>query len=132
MWVGVLGAGLSWALMFLFGYGLSVGSCNRLASGHIGYIGSAPVPFRLWTLIATIVGAALAVLGIAAAIVTFRATRSSETDLTSAELAGEGSAPPIGRLHFMSIIGMVISPLFLCIILVSGLGAFVLEVCTQA
>lgn len=125
MWVGVLGAGVSWAVTFLFGYGLSVGTCNA-------YVGNHGVAFDLWTLVATAIGATLATLGIVAAVLTFRASREGKAELTRRELAGKGSAPPDGRIHFLSIIGMVISPLFLCIILVSGLGSFVLTTCAQA
>lgn len=132
MWFGVLGAGVSWALTFLFGYGLSVGACNQFLSGSNQYTGRAPVPFDAWTLAGTAIGAALAILGIVASVVTFRATRRGEEALTESELMGKGSKPPRGRIHFMSIIGMAISPLFLCIILVSGLGAFVLDVCQQS
>jgi hypothetical protein len=132
MWVGVLGAGLSWALMFLFGYGLSVGACNQFLGGSDPFARSPSVPFELWTLIDTAIGAALAILGIAAAIATFRVSRRGAPELTRRELAGEGSQPPQGRIQFMSIIGMVVSPLFLCIILVSGLGSYVLAGCTQS
>lgn len=123
MWFGLIGAGISWALMFLFGYGLSVATCNVFVRD---------TPFELWTIIDTAVGAALAILGTVAAVSVFRATRDPVGDRTGEELAGKGGPPPDGRTHFLAIIGMSVSPLFLCIILASGLGAFFLPTCVQA
>jgi hypothetical protein len=123
MWFGLLGAGFSWMFMFLFGYGLSVGTCNP-------FIADRGIPFDTWTIIDTALGAALAILSIVAAVITFLATR--EGTRTGDELAGKGGPPPGGRIHFLSIIGMLVSPLFLFIILLAGLGSFVLSTCTQA
>ena len=132
-WVGVLGAGLSWAAMFLFGFGLSVGTCNQFTSGGVpGFNRNPGIPFDTWTLVATAIGAALAILSIVAAITTFRMSRDGDRELTSDELIGKGSPPPRGRRHFLAIIGVTVSPLFLFIILLSGLGSFVLTSCQQS
>jgi uncharacterized membrane protein len=112
MWAGVIGAAISWVLMFIVGYGVTLATCN----GHVGR----DVPLSLWSILATVIGALLAVLGLASAIVVFRATR------------GVGDEPPQGRIHFLSAVGIVVSPIFLFVILLSGLGAIVLRDCVQA
>jgi hypothetical protein len=59
------------------------------------------------------VGSVVAIAGGLCAFATFRATRDADND----------SDPPLGRIHFMGVVGMVTSPLFLFIILMGGLGA---------
>ena len=50
------------------------------------------------------------------------------------EDAGDGSdvLPRGRRLQFLAILGMTISPLFLCIILMRGLGATLIDTCRQS
>jgi hypothetical protein len=80
------------------------------------------VPLAPVTIANTAVAACPAVLGGLAALAAFRATRKVEDD----------DPPPPGRIHFLSVIGMTISPLFLAIILMSGLGSILMSGCVQA
>jgi hypothetical protein len=57
-----------------------------------------------------------------AAVAAWRATRDAD----------ESDAPPAGRIHFLSMIGMTIAPLFLAIILMSSAGAIAAVGCTQS
>ena len=41
-------------------------------------------------------------------------------------------APAVGRVHFLAIVGMAVTPLFLFIIVLSGLGVVALPGCRQA
>ena len=52
----------------------------------------------------------------------FLATRESDDD----------DAPPAGRIHFLSVIGLTITPLFLAIVLMSSAGAIIANGCTQS
>jgi hypothetical protein len=72
-----------------------------------------------WTLAVTVAAAVVAVAAIAAAIVTFRATRGAEE-------------PPAARIHFLAVIGITVGPLFLAMIVMSGLGAIFLPQCVQS
>jgi hypothetical protein len=58
----------------------------------------------------------------AAAVVVFRETRS----------AGWESEPPLGRMHFLSTAALIIGPLFLTLVLLSGLGAAAHPNCHQS
>ncbi len=114
MWAGILGAPAMWACQHAFGIGVSDASCSVGSRG-------VSVPIDTWTAIATALAGALAVAALAASVLTFRATRGADSD----------SAPPEGRIYFLSICGMVISPLFLVIILMSGIATEILPSCHQ-
>jgi hypothetical protein len=114
MWAGILGAPAAWTAQHVFGIGLTEAGCS---------VGSRSwnVPIDSWAVIASSVAAALALAGLVASVITFRALRE----------LGNDSPPPEGRIYFMSICGMVISPLFLAIILMSGIATQVLPNCRQ-
>ena len=64
----------------------------------------------------------IAAVGGLAALAAWRATRDADDD----------DAPPAGRIHFLAVIGLTITPLFLAIIVMSGAGAIVLDGCVQS
>jgi hypothetical protein len=118
-WFGLLGAPLAWTLQFLFGFTVSEAACNE-AGTRWG------VAVDGLTLAATIVAAAVAVLAGLAALATFRETRGAR---------GEGGAdetPPLGRVHFLATVGVAVTPLFLFIIVMNGVGVLVLTNCHQS
>jgi hypothetical protein len=75
-----------------------------------------------WVALATALAASVAVLGEIAAIAAWGSARDADDD----------DAPPQGRIHFMGIVGLTISPLFLAIILMSGFGSLFLPQCVQS
>ena len=110
LWFAVLGAPLAWATQHVVGFGLTVAACG--APGRAW-----DIAVDAWTIAATVAAAVIAILAEIAAGVVFRATRDA------------GSDPPGARIHFMSIVGLTINPLFLFIILLSGVGVAVLDNC---
>jgi hypothetical protein len=119
MWFGLLGAPTAWTLQLVAGYGLTEAACNAAGTQW-------STPVDAWTIVVTCAGAAVAVLAEAAAILAFRRTRNVEG------VGGSEEPPPKGRIHFLAVVGMTISPLFLAIIVMSGLGSFVLDNCVQS
>ena len=115
VWFGVFGAPLAWALQHITGYILSEATCDEAGRGW-------EVHSDTWTLAVTGLAAAAACAAGVAALLTFRANRDAEDD----------SPPPEGRYYFLSIIGMTITPLFLAMILMSGLGSALLSGCPQS
>ena len=77
-------------------------------------------------MVATVVAAALAVLAELAAIQTFRATRGARGK------GGSEEQPPKGRVHFLAIVGIAITPLFFFIIVMNGVGVVLLQNCHQS
>ena len=117
MWFGLLGAPAAWVVQFLVGYAITEAACGRAGLGG-GVDGV--------TIVATAIGATVAILAELAAIAAFRATRAAEG------AGGSEEPPPRGRVHFLATVGIVIAPLFLAIILMSGLGAVLLPECVQS
>lgn len=115
LWFGVLGAPAAWALMHLVGVELAQANCRQAAQGE-GW----NVHFDAWTIAAFATLATIAIASEVAAVLTFRATRDASSE------------PPRGRIHFLSVIGMTIGPLFVVLILMGGLGAVLLERCQQS
>ena len=112
VWFGVLGAPAAWALQHLAGFGLTETACS---------VGGVPgLSLDAWTTVVTAVCVAVAAAAGAASVSVFRATR------------GEGDAPPAGRVHFLAIVGMTITPLFMAIMIYTGVGVDVLTACRQS
>jgi hypothetical protein len=113
LWFGVLGAPVAWVVQFLFGYAVTEAACDA-AGTRWG------IPVDAWAAIATAVAGVIAALAGVAAVTTFRATR------------GRGGEPPAGRIHFLATVGITLAPLFLCIIVLNGIGAILLTNCHQS
>jgi len=114
MWFAVAGAPVAWGLQFTIGYWLTQAHCS-VAGGAWG------IPLDVAVVILTVAAAAAALGAGVAALRLFRATRD-------AELHG---APPAGRVHFLATVGMAVTPLFVCIIVMNGVGILILG-CNQA
>jgi hypothetical protein len=114
-WIGVGAAPAAWALNHVFGMGLTLAACERAGS-------SWDIAVHAVTIVLTASMAAIAVLGGVASILAFRAVREAEKD----------DPPPPGRIFFLGIVGMAITPLFLAIILMSGSGVLTLTLCRQS
>jgi heme/copper-type cytochrome/quinol oxidase subunit 2 len=110
MWFGVLGAPAAWTLLLWSGAGLTLADC---AAG----IGEVPVEALVGALAA--VAVLVAILAGASARSVLRATRDAS------------DAPPGGRVHFLATIGIVVSFLFGCLIVMTGLGIVLLDGCHQ-
>lgn len=72
------------------------------------------------TVAATAVAAIVAALSAAAAFMVYRATKDAGTQI------------PEARVHFLAIIGIVVAPLFLSIVLMSGITVVAFPECTQS
>jgi heme/copper-type cytochrome/quinol oxidase subunit 2 len=113
MWFATLGAPIAWGLQFTIGYWITQGRCGATAWD---------LSLRTWAIVLTVVAAAVAVGAGLTALALFRRTREADKD----------DPPPFGRLHFFSIVGMAITPLFVAIIVMNGVGVAVLQGCHQS
>jgi hypothetical protein len=119
MWFALLGAPAAWTLQHVTGYALTEAACDR-AGAHWD------VPVDGATAAVTAAAAAVALLAGAAAVKVWRDTRPAKGT------GGAEEPPPRGRIHFLATVGIVITPLFLLIILMSGAGSIVLANCQQS
>jgi hypothetical protein len=111
-WFAMAGAATAWGFQHAFGYWVSVGNCNQESTGW----GSGA---EFWTIAASATAALIAISAGLVAVALFRGTLEAET---------HGQAPP-GRVRFLAIVGMAVTPLFLAIILMSGVGASIVSPC---
>jgi hypothetical protein len=113
-WLGALaalGAPLAWAAQHVIGFALGDAECGTAGQD---------LAFGLWTVVVMAAAAAVALAGGGAAVVAYRATR------------GAGDELPAARIRFLAVIGLAITPLFLALILMNGIGALVLPGCRQS
>jgi hypothetical protein len=116
-WFSVLGPPFAWAFQHVAGFSVGLANCPDNARGP-GW----RVPVDALTIAIGGVAAFIALLGGVAAVAAFRATRDAD----------ESDAPPAGRIYFLSLIGMTVTPLFLAIIIMSSAGAIAAIGCTQS
>ncbi len=113
MWFGLLGAPFAWAAQHLVGITLIEAACNP-PSPRWG------VPVDGATLTATAVAAIVATLSGGAAFRVYQATKDAGTEI------------PEARVRFLAIVGIVVSPLFLAIVLMSGITVVAFPECVQS
>jgi hypothetical protein len=113
MWFGLLGAPLAWTVQHVVGFGLTQAECN--AAGRLW-----PVPIDPGTLAITIAATVVALLAGASAVAAFLATRDAGTEL------------PGARMHFLATVGIVVTPIFVAIVLMSGISVLTLPECQQS
>jgi hypothetical protein len=124
VWFGVMGGGFAWITQHVLGYGASLARCAPTGTGDV-------LPLNAWQigLAAAATAVDLAALGVCAWV--FLRTFKVD-DVAGQERRGEGSPPPVGRLHFLAIVGLVVNFLALAIIVLDGVGAPLLGGCLQA
>lgn len=115
LWFGLLGAPAAWAVQHVAGVELSLASCREAAAGP-GW----NLDLDVWTVVVSAVALAVALAAGAAALVTYRRTRDA------------GDEPPASRIHFLATIAVAITPLFVCIMLMSGIGELLTAGCRQS
>ena len=117
MWFGLFGAPFAWAIQHVAGVMLSIATCHDNTAGP-----DWQPPFDAVTGIVTAVAAVIAVLALLAAVAAWHSARDAD----------DSDPPPAGRIHFLAIVGLTISPLFLAIILMSGIGSTSMAACVQS
>jgi hypothetical protein len=115
-WFGVFGPPVAWLVQHIAGWSLTEAECGDLTRPAHGV--------HLHTSTAALGSAAtlIAVAGGIAAVLAWRATRGLD----------DAAAPPRGRIHFLAVIGMAATPLFLAMILMSWVGVLFLQPCRQS
>jgi hypothetical protein len=121
----VAGGACAFAIQFVAGIAFGWAQCEQggAARWHL--------PVHAWQ--AGLAGGAFLVgLGsMAAAGWLFRHTYKAG-DVFGEERRGDGSPPPVGRIHFLAQIGLVVNLLILALIALDGIGAPLHQLCQQA
>jgi hypothetical protein len=117
MWFGVFGAPFAWTAQHVTGIILTIAACHDGTAGP-----DWRPPVDAVAAIVTAAAALIAVLALLSAVAAWRSVRDAD----------DSDPPPAGRIHFLGIVGATISPLFLAIILMSGLGTISMAECVQS
>jgi len=112
-WYALLGAPIAWTVLHVSGFGVATAACSTFGSAN-------DIALEPWSLALSIGCAAAALGALLAAVVVWWSTRGVD----------DSAPPPVGRIHFLAVIGLIIAPLFIAIILMSGIAGTTLG-CTQ-
>lgn len=114
LWYAVLGAPAAWAAQFAISYWVTEAKCS-IAGERWG------ISVDTWVIVLTVLAVAIATGGGLVALGLFRATADDDLE----------GAPPGGRSRFFAAVGLAVTPIFLAIILLNGIGS-VVQSCTQS
>ncbi len=124
LWFGVLGGAGAWVVQFVANLALTFARCDQ--------------PRARWMLdvhgweIALSLAALAVVLGAGAVSLRIFISTSRIDDVAKHERRGEGVSPPLGRVSFLSMVGLLVNLLTLTIVVMTGIGAPLLPVCQQS
>ncbi len=105
LWFSVLGAPAAWAAQFGISYWVTQAKCS-VAGAHWG------ISIDVWAVVLTVLAVAMALGAGYVAVALFRATEGADLD----------ADPPSGRTRFFAAVGLAVTPIFLAIILLNGIG----------
>lgn len=115
MWIGIAAPPLAWMAEHGMGFSISEANCS-IVGPQWG------VAFSTWVIVVTVATGLIATVGVVASAVAYREVKGTEKD----------AAPPSGRVWLLSIFGLITGPILIAMIVLSGLGALLLDSCTQS
>jgi hypothetical protein len=124
VWFGVLGGGLAWATQFVANLFLTFAECNPLSSHR-------SIPLHPIEIAISIAAVLITLSAEGVALVLFRQTARVD-DTAQEEMRGLGSLPPVGRVNFLSMMGLLVNFLSLAIIVMTAFGAPFSFLCQQS
>jgi hypothetical protein len=123
VWFGVLGGPLAWGAQFSVSLFLTFFECGAAARREL--------PMHT---VQVALGIAAIVVGLVSTAVAgwlFRDTRR-DRELSLQVIRGFGGAPPLGRIHFLAIVGLTVNFLALAIVAMTTIGGPELLNCRQS
>ena len=124
VWFGVAGGAVAFAIQFVAGLAFSFAQCvnGTTTRWHI--------PVRDWQIGLASGGFVIGVASTVVAAMIFRRTYRIG-DIFGEERRGDGSAPPLGRIHFLAIVGLTVNVLVLMIMAMDAFGTALHGLCVQ-
>ncbi len=125
VWFAAGGGACAWAIQFVIGLAFGFAQCNQ------PNVTRWQLPVSAWQ--AAVAGGAtlITLASIATCVWLFRNTYRLG-NVFGEERRGDGAAPPIGRIHFLALVGFTVNLLALAIIVMDGIGAPLLPLCEQS
>ena len=124
VWFGVAGGGFAWAGVHVASLAFSWRRCIPTGTGEI-------FALHPWQIGIPAVGALVTLSAIGVCVWMFIRTFRIG-DVAGMERRGDGSPPPVGRVQFLSMVGLTVNVLSLAIIVLVGVGAPLLTACQQS
>jgi putative flippase GtrA len=124
LWFGVAGGGAAFTVQFVTNLAFTFAQCNQPTTRW-------QLPVHGWQIGLSAAAVAVVLASMAACGWIFKRTYRVD-DVFGQERRGDGSAPPLGRVHFLAIVGLVVNLLVLAIVVMTGIGAPLLPVCQQS
>jgi hypothetical protein len=124
LWFGVLGGAGAWVVQFLANLALTFAQCDQPSARWM-------LPVHGWEIALSLVAVAV-VLGAGGVSVWIFLRTFRIDDVAAHERRGEGVSPPLGRISFLSMVGLLVNLLALAMIVMTGIGAPLLPVCQQS
>ncbi len=125
VWFGVLGGASAWVIQFVANLYLTWAQCNQPSQRW-------DLPVHEWQIGLSLAAVAVGLASTAVSLQIFRTTFEIDESVDAQERRGDGSPPPLGRVHFLVGIGLIVNFLTLAIIVLTGIGAPLLPVCQQS
>lgn len=124
VWFAVGGGPVAFAVQFVAGLAFSFAQCNQSD-------GRWQLSLHTWQAVLAAGGLVIGLASMSTAVWLFRRTYDID-EVAAEERSGGGSAPPIGRIHFLSIVGITVNFLTLAIVVMDGIGLPLLSFCQQS
>lgn len=124
LWFGVLGGAAAWTAQFVAGLYFTWAQCNQPGS-------RTQVAMQTWQTALASAGALIGVVSLGVALrIYLRTFRIG--DVAGEERRGDGYAPPLGRVHFLAVVGLTVNFIVIIIMVLTAIGAPNLAFCQQA
>lgn len=124
VWFGAVGGAFAWAVQFVANLAFSFAQCRQPVMRW-------QLPVHAWE-IGLSAGAFVVALASTAVSAWMYLRTFRIDDVAGMERRGDGSVPPIGRIHFLAIVGLTVNLLAASIIVLDGVGAPLLPICQQS
>lgn len=124
LWFGVLGGGLAWGAEFIAGVFLTWAQCYRPDR-------QTQVPVESWQTGLAAGGTVIGLVALGVCLWIYLGTHNIG-DVAGEERRGEGHAPPLGRVHFLAVVGLTVNVIVIVIMVLTAVAAPNLALCQQS
>lgn len=123
LWFSVGGGAGAFAVQFVAGLAFSFAQCNQPG-------GRWHLPLRSWQMALAGGGFLVALAATGASVLIFLRTFRTG-DVFGEERRGDGHPPPVGRIHFLSLVALTVNLLVIPLIIMDGVGTGLHTFCQQ-
>lgn len=124
LWFGVLGGGAAWTIEFVTGLYFTWAQCNQPD-------GRTQLAMQDWQTGLAAAGSLVGLIALGVCLWIYLSTHRID-DVAGEERRGDGHAPPLGRVHFLAVVGLTVNVIVIVIMILTAIGAPNLAFCQQS